>query len=153
MQKPTARLIKCCAIYSPRSDTLMWWKNTIRSLSGMSNKPSDQVSAILGIELKPYQKEMFDRLISKQVGMPFTFVRSRQTSARAELEFMLRGFYLPHAETAAVKENFEDLTESEISAVLFFAGVTHHLEEGRIVFAPAGIKRHGGKWIVATKEG
>jgi len=64
---------------------------------------------------------------------------------------------LPHFKTAVDKESPSDLTEIEVSAILFFGGAPYTLkslpgESMRIEFPPSAIIKQDGKWIVGIRK-
>ena len=60
--------------------------------------------------------------------------------------------FRPHVESAAMKTSVNDLTEEEIIALMFFAGVHYELDPmtGRMTFGACSIEHINGKWVVVS---
>lgn len=69
-----------------------------------------------------------------------------------QMHLKIAGQFQPDAESAATKTEVTDLTQREIIALMFFAGVPYDLDPltGLMTFGAATIERLNGKWVVLS---
>lgn len=70
----------------------------------------------------------------------------RLAAATGSVESLVTQFKV-HAESAATKDRFDQLTPDEATAILLFAGVPYDTDfMGKLRFKPASLTKRDGKW-------